>query len=72
MSAIAKTPSNGNVAVRHLDNHRIFRPQAVEAYSTRQAGEPWGARARFEGWIIAGLSLMALAAIVFLGGALKP
>jgi len=70
MSTIAKEPQGGNGSGRHLDNHRIFRPQAVAAYSTRQAGEPWGGGARFEGWIIAGLTVVALtgAAVVFLGG----
>jgi hypothetical protein len=65
-----KTLESRNGTGKHLDNHRIFRPQAVEAYSTRQAGDPWGARPRFEGWIIAGLTLMAAvaAAMVFLGG----
>jgi len=63
-------PSGSNGGAKHLDNHRIFRPQAVEAYSTRQAGEPWAARTRFESWIIAALTVIAVAAgvIVFLRG----
>jgi len=64
-------PPNGNGNGKHLNNYRLFRPQAVEAYWTRQAGEPWAARTRFESWIIAGLTAFASAAagiIFFLGG----
>ncbi len=55
--------------MRHY-NHRTFRPEAVEAYTTRQAGEPWNAKQRFEGLIIGGLTLIAAAglAFIFLGG----
>ncbi|MGA2077229.1 MAG: hypothetical protein ABSH52_27375 [Terriglobia bacterium] len=51
-------------------NYRIFRPQAVEACTTRQAGDPWTKRSRFETWLIAGLTLVtgAAAAIIFRGG----
>jgi hypothetical protein len=54
--------------VKRIDNHRIFRPEAVEAYCTRRAGEPWSARLRGERWIIIALTLVAIAAI----GILKP
>jgi hypothetical protein len=56
--------------VRGLDSRRIFRPEAVEAYTTRRAGEAWEARPRLEAWIIAGLTMLALAGAVFiwLGG----
>jgi hypothetical protein len=54
----------------HLDNHRIFRPEAVEAYTTRRAGEAWIARPRLEVWIVVGLTMVALAGavIIWLGG----
>jgi len=63
-------PPNGNGNGRHLNNYRLFRPQAVEAYSTRHAGEPWTARTPFEGWIIGGLTVIAMAvgAAIFWGG----
>ena len=52
-------------------SHQAFRPEAVEAYTTRQAGEPWDTKHRFEGLIIIILTVVAAAAIicVFLGGA---
>lgn len=55
---------------QHLDNHRIFRPEAVEAYSTRRAGEPWVARPRFEGWLIVVLTIIAFAGavLIWVGG----
>jgi len=61
---------SGNNNGKHLNNYRIFRPQAVEACTTRQAGDPWAKRSRFEGWLIAGLTLVAAAAaaIIFRGG----
>jgi len=64
----APPTTNGNG--KHLNNYRIFRPQAVEASATRQAGDPWAARMPFEGWIIIGLTLIAAAAaaIIFRGG----
>jgi hypothetical protein len=64
----AQPTTNGNG--KHLNNYRIFRPQAVEAIATRQAGDPWAARVRFESWIIIGLTLIAAgaAAIIFRGG----
>jgi hypothetical protein len=60
--------TNGNG--KHLNNYRIFRPQAVEACATRQAGDPWAARMRFESWLITGLTLIAAAAaaLIFRGG----
>jgi hypothetical protein len=53
-----------------LYSHEVFRPEAVEAYTTRQAGEPWDAKHPFEGSITVVLSLVAAAALVliFLGG----
>ena len=69
MSQPGQGPSGENREAKHLNNYRIFRPQAVEAYSTRQAGEPWCGRLPFESWIIALLSVMAIAAaITFLRG----
>ena len=70
MSTTTSAPQNGNGNAKHLNNYRIFRPQAVEAYSTRHAGEPWAGRTRFEGWIILGLTAIAAAAAttIFLGG----
>ncbi len=53
-------------AVKRLDNQRIFRPEAVEAYATRRAGEPWSARLRGEVWIIMALSLAVAAALAAL------
>jgi apolipoprotein N-acyltransferase len=68
MLTTLNAPPNGNG--KHLNNYRIFRPQAVEASATRQTGEPWAARIRLESWIIAGLTLIATAAavIIFRGG----
>jgi hypothetical protein len=65
-----KAPPPANGSGEHLNNERIFRPQAVEARATRQAGDPWVARTRFETWIIAGLTLIAAlaAALIFRGG----
>ncbi len=56
--------------LKRMDNHRIFRPEAVEAYTTRRAGDAWVARIRGEWWSIAGLTVMAGAAVLllFLGG----
>jgi hypothetical protein len=50
----------------HQDNYKIYRPEAVKAYSLRRVGEPWEARLRFEGLLIVGLTLLAVIA----GGAL--
>ena len=70
MHTTLKPPPTENGNGRHLDNYRIFRPQAVEATATRQAGDPWAAHLRFESWIIIGLTLIAAAAaaIIFRGG----
>jgi hypothetical protein len=57
--------SSGNNSILHY-SHQNFRPEAVEAYSTRQAGEPWDAKDDFENWGIAGLTLLAGAALAFL------
>jgi hypothetical protein len=61
-------PPEKNTPLRY--SHQNFRPEAVEAYATRQAGEPWDAKRRFENWIVAGLTLLAAAALtlVFAGG----
>jgi hypothetical protein len=48
------------------NNHQTFRPEAVEAYTTRQAGEAWDAKHRLEAWIIAGLTIAAAAATTFM------
>ena len=68
-TSLSTTPTPNNNG-KHLNNYRIFRPQAVEACATRQAGEPWAKRSRFEGWLIAALTLAAAsaAAIIFRGG----
>ncbi len=50
-------PTGNKKTLRY--SHQAFRPEAVEAYATRQAGEPWDAKHRFEGWFIAGLTLLA-------------
>lgn len=51
-------------------NHQAFREEAVEAYTTRQAGEPWDLRHRFETFAIIALTVLAAAALalVLLGG----
>jgi hypothetical protein len=66
MRPTAQTPQLVDARVKRLDNHRIFRPEAVEAYTTRRAGEAWTSRIRLEGWIIAGLTVLAATAIAFL------
>jgi hypothetical protein len=70
MQPFAQIPQPIDSKVKRLDNHRVFRPEAVEAYTTRRAGDAWIARTRLEGWLIAGLTIMAAAAVVFmfLGG----
>ena len=70
MPTSLNVPQTGSNNGKHLNNYRIFRPQAVEACATRQAGDPWSKRSRMEGWIIAGLTLVAAAAaaIIFRGG----
>lgn len=45
-------------------NHQAFREEAVEAYTTRQAGEPWDLRLRFETFAIIVLTVLAAAALV--------
>ncbi len=61
-------PSENNTTLRY--SHQNFRPEAVEAYATRQAGEPWDAKRRFENWMVAVLTALAAAALslVFMGG----
>jgi hypothetical protein len=56
--------------VKRLDNHRVFRPEAVEAYTTRRAGDAWVSRIRGEWWGLAGLTVVAAGAVIllFLGG----
>ncbi len=57
-----QTPKSNSV-VRNY-NHQTFRPEAVEAHTTRQAGEPWNGRQRFEGLIIVALTLVAAAGLI--------
>lgn len=65
MQPVTQMAQSGD-KVKRLDNHRIFRPEAVEAYTTRRAGDPWVAKIRWERWIIAGLTIIAATAMVFL------
>ena len=53
-----------------LTSYEVFRPEAVEAYTTRQAGETWDAKHRFEGLIKVVLTVVAAAALtfIFMGG----
>jgi len=53
-----------------LTSYEVFRPEAVEAYTTRQAGEPWDAKHPFEVAITVVLTVVAAAALmfIFLGG----
>ena len=57
-------PTENHTTVRY--SHQNFRPEAVEAYATRQAGEPWNAKRRFETWIVAGLTVLAATALSLL------
>jgi hypothetical protein len=59
-------PSENNTPLRY--SQQSFRPEAVEAYATRQAGEPWDSKRRFENWVVAGLTLLAGAAVIFVFG----
>jgi hypothetical protein len=61
-------PPEKNITLRY--SHQSFRPEAVEAYATRQAGESWDAKRRWESWMVAGLTLLAAAALalIFAGG----
>jgi hypothetical protein len=70
MPTSLKVPPTTNGNGKHLNNYRIFRPQAVEASATRQAGDPWAARVCLETWLIAGLTVIAAAAaaLIFRGG----
>jgi hypothetical protein len=45
-------------------NHQTFRPEAVEAHATRQAGEPWQRKQRLEGLLIAVLTLFAAGGLI--------
>jgi hypothetical protein len=49
-----------------LYSDEVFRKEAVEAHATRQAGEPWDAKHRFEGRFIVVLTAVAAAAVAFL------
>jgi hypothetical protein len=53
-----------------LTSYEVFRPEAVDAYTTRQAGEPWNTKHPFEGSIKIVLTVLAVAALIFifLGG----
>jgi hypothetical protein len=66
MRPVVQIPQPVDSKVKRLDNHRVFRPEAVEAYTTRRAGDAWIARTRLEGWLIAGLTILAGAAIAFM------
>jgi hypothetical protein len=66
MQPVSQMNQTGDRQVKRLDNHRVFRPEAVEAYATRRAGEVWVSRIRGELWSIAGLTIVAAAAVVFL------
>jgi hypothetical protein len=70
MQTVPPTPKLDNSMLKRLDNHRIFRPEAVEAYTTRRAGDVWITGTRLQGWITAGLTVLAAAAIglILLGG----
>jgi hypothetical protein len=70
MPVILQSPELVEGKAKRLDNQRIFRPEAVEAYSTRRAGEPWESCPRFERWIVSGLTILTLAgaAAMWLGG----
>jgi len=59
-----------NQKVVRLDNHRVFRAEAVEAYATRRAGDVWVSKIRGEGAIVCALTVLAIAALIslFLGG----
>jgi hypothetical protein len=57
-------PPEKSTTVRYSQQN--FRPEAVEAYATRQAGEPWDAKRRFETWIVAGLTILAATALTLL------
>ena len=63
---VINMPESGASKTKQMDHNRIFRPEAIDAYRTRRAGEPWDARTRFEGWTITSLTITAIAAIVFL------
>jgi hypothetical protein len=65
-----ETKANGNGRARRLDNYKLFRREAVDAYTTRRAGDPWETRMHFEGGIIFALTLVAALAfaLLFLGG----
>ena len=60
----AEGPKQGRV-VRE-QSYFSFRPEAVQAYSTRQAGEPWDAKHRLETLIIILLTLGAGAGLAFI------
>jgi len=65
-SAEAKPGANAGRPASRQDNYQVYRSEAVKAYALRRVGEPWEARLRFEGWLIVGLTLVAILA----GGAL--
>jgi DNA-binding protein H-NS len=46
-------------------SHQAFRPEAVEAYTMRQAGEPWDGKGRLENWAMAVLTVLSATAVVF-------
>ncbi len=52
------------------DSRDFFRPEAVEAYTTRQSGEPMHTKSRMEALMIVALTITAAGALacLFLGG----
>lgn len=56
--------SQDGKVIRHY-NHQTFRPEAVEAYATRQAGEPWSTKHQLEGLIVLTLTLATAAGGTF-------
>ena len=58
--------NEGNGSPRRINNARIFRPEAIEAYVTRRAGDPWLAGTRGERIAIVLLTLVAIAAAILI------
>jgi hypothetical protein len=46
--------------VPRMNNARLFRPEAVAAYTTRRSGEPWATRLPAERLLILILATMTL------------
>jgi hypothetical protein len=60
----APKPTEKTVQWRYSEE--IFRPEAVDAFMTRQAGEPWDAKHPFEGLLVLGLTILGAAALTLL------